>query len=361
MTIVDRSTVCGGVDTHLDNHVAAALDGIGGLLGIESFETTEAGYRKLLEWLEGFGPVLRVGVEGTGSYGTGLSRFLYRCGVDVVEVDRPNRQLRHRRGKSDPTDAVAAAQAALSGQAAGTPKLRNGPMEQMRVLLVARRSARDQRIQTLNQIRHLVFTAPEPIRERFLGRYQRGMLTEMAKMRPRPGSDPVAYITLSTIRNLAQRIKGLDSETDTIRTQLRGLVAEVAPQMLERYGVGPDTAAMLLVAAGDNPHRIRSEAAWAHMCGVAPIPASSGKTIRHRLNRGGNRQANSALFRIVFCRLSGDERTKTYVARRLAEGRTRKEIIRCLKRYVAREIYKLLPHSGQLTPSHGAGSDPITG
>jgi transposase len=343
MTIVDRSVVCGGVDTHLDTHVAAALDGIGGVLGVESFPTTEAGYRKLLDWLAGYGPVLRVGVEGTGSYGAGLSRFLHDHGIEVVEVDRPNRQIRHRKGKSDPTDATAAARAALSGEAAGIPKLRNGPMEQMRVLLVARRSARDQRIQTLNQIRHLVFTAQEPVRERFLGRYQRGMLTEMAKMRPRPTSDPVLFVTLSTIRNLARRIKGLDEETSIIRTQLGVLVDTVAPSLLELYGVGPETAAELLVAAGDNPHRIRSEAAWAHLCGVAPVPASSGKTIRHRLNRGGNRRANSALYRIVISRLSGDERTKTYLARRLAEGRTRKETIRCLKRYVAREIYKHLP------------------
>ncbi len=345
MTIVDTRVleVVGGVDTHVDFHVAAALDQIGGLLGIESFETTEAGYRKLLGWLEGLGPVTLVGVEGTGSYGTGLSRFLHHHEIEVVEVDRPNRQLRHRKGKSDPTDAVAAARAALSGEATGKPKTRNGPAEQMRVLLVARRSARDQRVQTLNQIRHLVFTAPEAIRQRFVGRPQRSMLTAMTAMRPRPSSDPVAYVTLCTIRDLARRIKGLDAETKTIRSKLRVLVTEVAPSLLELYGVGAETAAMLLVTAGDNPHRIRSEAAWAHLCGVAPIPASSGKTIRHRLNRGGNRQANSALWRIVFSRLSGDERTKTYLDRRLAEGRTRKETIRCLKRYVAREIYKLLP------------------
>ncbi len=343
MTIVDRAVVCGGVDTHLEAHVAAALDGIGGVLGIESFPTTESGYGELLEWLGGFGPVARVGVEGTGSYGTGLARFLADRGVEVVEVDRPNRQLRHRRGKSDPTDAVAAARAALSGQATGRPKARNGPAEQMRVLLVARRSARDQRIQTLNQIRHLVFTAPEPIRVRFLGRYQRGMLSEMARMRPRAGSDPVVYVTLCTLRDLARRIKALNAETKQIRSQLQGLVAEVAPSLLPLPGVGAETAAELLVAAGDNPQRLRSEAAWAHLCGVAPIPASSGKTVRHRLNRGGNRNANSALYRIVISRLSCDPRTKAYVSRRRAEGRTNGEIVRCLKRYVAREIYKLLP------------------
>lgn len=344
MTIVDARVVGGGVDTHADFHVAAALDHLGGVLGIESFETTEAGYRRLLGWLEGFGTLTRVGVEGTGSYGTGLARFLFERGVEVVEVDRPNRQLRHRRGKSDPTDAIAAARAALSGEASGRPKWRNGPMEQMRVLLVARRSARDQRIQTLNQIRHLVFTAPSVIRERFIGRPQTSMLTEMTRMRPRQSSlDPVSYVTLCTIRDLARRIKGLDAETKQIRTRLRDLVAEVAPSLLELTGVGAETASMLLVAAGDNPHRIRSEAAWAHLCGVAPIPASSGKTIRHRLNRGGDRRANAALYRIVCSRLSCDPETQAYMARRLDEGRSRQEIIRCLKRYLARRIYKHLP------------------
>ena len=344
MTIVDARVVCGGVDTHLDFHVAAALDHIGGVLGIESFETTEVGYRKLLEWLVGFGPVIRVGVEGTGSYGAGLARFLHGRGVDVVEVDLPNRQLRHRHGKSDPTDAVAAARAALSGQATGIPKLRNGPMEQMRVLVVARRSARDQRIQTLNQIRQLIFTADEPIRARFLGRYQKGLISELAALRPRNGAkDPVGYVTLVTLRDLARRIVHLNDESTRIRDTLHTLVSEVAPAMLDIYGLGPDGAAVLLVAAGDNPQRIRSEAAWAHLCGVAPIQASSGKTIRYRLNRGGNRQANAALYRIVLTRMSSDPRTRTYVTRRRQEGLSTKEIIRVLKRYVAREVYKHLP------------------
>ncbi|MCP4227586.1 MAG: IS110 family transposase [Actinomycetia bacterium] len=346
MTIVDTRAVWGGVDTHLDFHVAAALDHIGGLLGIESFETTEAGYRKLLEWLEGFGVVSRVGVEGTGSYGAGLARFLHGERVEVVEVDRPNRQLRHREGKSDPTDAVAAARAALSGQARGIPKLRNGPMEQMRVLVVARRSAREQRIQTLNQIRHLVFTAPEPIRARFLGRYQKGLIAELAGLRPRNSSrDPVSYVTLVTLRDLARRIVNLDTEITRIRSSLHTLVGEVAPSMLTMHGLGADGAAVLLVAAGDNPQRLRSEAAWAHLCGVAPIQASSGKTTRYRLNRGGNRQANSVLYQIVLTRMSSDPRTRTYVTRRRQEGLRTKEIIRVLKRYVAREVYKHLPRN----------------
>jgi transposase len=313
------------------------------LLGVETFPVSDAGYASLLAWLGGFGTVVKVGVEGTGSYGAGLFRFLYRHGIEVVEVDRPDRQLRHREGKSDPTDAVAAARAALSGKATGRPMLGTGPVEQMRILCVARRSARQQRIQTLNQIRQLVFSAPEAIRERFIGRPQITMLKEMAALRSRPGADPVAYVTLMTLRDLARRIGQLDVEMKRISSQLKTLVSEVAPSLLDVHGLGADGAAVLLVAAGDNPERIHSEAAWAHLCGVAPIPASSGKTIRHRLNRGGNRQANSVLYQIVICRMSTEPRTRLYVNRRREEGRTTGEIVRILKRYAAREIYKHLP------------------
>ena len=341
MSIV--GTVVGGVDTHSDTHVAAAVDHNGGLLGVESFPTDELGCEELLGWLSGFGPVARMGVEGTGSYGAGLTRFLTASEIEVVEVDRPNRQLRYRKGKSDPTDAVAAARAALSGEASGRPRGRNGPMEQMRVLLVARRSARRQRIQILNQLRHLVFTAPEPIRVRFKDRYKRGLITEAAAMRPRKGVDPVAFTTNTVIRNLARRIQHLDHETKETNQILAELVAEVAPTLLELHGVGPDGAATLLVTAGDNPDRLRSETAWAHLCGVAPIPASSGKITRHRLNRGGDRNANAALYRIVITRMSNHQETRRYVTRRRAEGLTTGEIVRCLKRYVARQTYKHLP------------------
>ena len=211
-------------------------------------------------------------------------------------------------------------------------------------MTVARRSAREQRIQTLNQIRHLVFTAPEPIRQRFLGRYQKGLVTELASLRPRKNSnDAVSYVTLTTLRDLARRIRTLDAESNRIRSALHDLVSAVAPSMLTIHGLAAEGAAVLLVAAGDNPQRLRSEPAWAHLCGVAPIPASSGRTIRHRLNRGGNRQANSVLYRIVITRMSSDPRTGTYVARRREEGRTTGEIVRMLKRYVAREVYKQLP------------------
>ena len=336
-------SVVGGVDTHADVHVAAAVDSNGGVLGIESFPADAAGYEALLGWLVGFGAVSLVGVEGTGSWGVGLSRFLHDQEVEVVEVDRPNRQNRRKRGKSDPIDAVAAARAVVSGAAAVTPKTRNGPVEQMRVLLVARRSARTQRIQTLNQLRHLVFTGPEPIQVRFKDRYKTGLVTEAAAMRPRKGSDPVTFTTNVVIRDLARRIQGLNAEMATIDHMLSKLVAATAPSLLALHGVGLDSAATLLVTAGDNPDRLNSEGSWAHLCGVAPLPAGSGKTSgRNRLNRGGDRQANAALYRIVLTRMSNHPETRRYVTRRRTEGLNTPEIMRSLKRYVSRQVFKHL-------------------
>ena len=305
----------------------------------------QSGFEELLAWLVSFGPVIQVGVEGTGSWGVGLSRFLGDHDVMVVEVDRPNRQKRRKEGKSDPTDAVAAARAALSGEASVTPKGRNGPVEQIRVLMVARRSARQQRIQTLNQLRHLVFTAPEEIRVRFKDRPKTGLVTEAANMRPRKGSDPITYRTNLVIRNLAKRIKALNTEMRDIDRMLTVLIEDTAPGLFDLYGVGVDTAASLLVTAGDNPERLHSEGSWAHLCGVTPLPANSGKTTtRFRLSRGGDRQANAALYRIVLTRMSSDEETRRYVTRRRNEGLNTAEIMRCLKRYVARQTFKHLPH-----------------
>ncbi len=336
--------VTGGVDTHADVHVAAAIDHNGGLLGIESFPADQAGYEELVGWLVGFGPVTLIGVEGTGSWGVGLTRFLGDHDIVVVEVDRPNRQKRRKVGKSDPTDALAAARAALSGEASVIPKGRNGPVEQIRVLMVARRSARRQRIQTLNQLRHLVFTAPEPIRVRFKDRYKTGLVTEAANMRPRKGSDPVIFTTNLVIRNLARRIRGLNTEMAEIDRMLTGLITQTAPSLLALHGLGTDTAASLLVTAGDNPDRLGSEGSWAHLCGSTPLPANSGKvTNRYRLNRGGDRQANAALYRIVLTRMSSDPDTRRYVTRRRAQGLNTAEIMRCLKRYVARQVFKHLP------------------
>jgi len=345
MTIVntDRYTVTGGVDTNLDVHVAAALDEIGGLLGVESFEASRAGNDKLLGWLQSFGPVARVGVEGTGSYGAGLARLLRTAGVEVVEVDRPNRQARRRTGKSDPADAIEAARAALSGRAQGAGKTRDGNVEAIRVLVVAKRSARSSKIKALNQIRHLGFTASDELRERFSGISRQHLGAAAAGLRPRAGSDPVTFATKTALATLGRRVLALDGEKQRLDVLLAELVAGTAPSLLNLHGVGVDTAATLLVAAGDNPSRLRGEAAWAHLCGVAPLEASSGKVTRHRLNRGGDRQANSALWGIVITRLRSDPRTQTYMERRLKEGRSKPEIIRVLKRYVAREVYRHLP------------------
>jgi len=340
------SGVIGGVDTHADVHVAAALDENGGLLGIESFPVNEAGYESLAGWLDGFGPVVKIGVEGTGSYGVGLARHLHREGIVVVEVDRPNRQKRRRLGKSDPVDAESAARAALSGSASVTPKRRNGPVEQMRVLMVARRSAREQRIATLNQLRQVVICAPDPIRARFKDRYKTGLVSEAAAMRPRKGNDPIVHTTNVVIRGLARRIKDLDDEIRTLDDALTELIGQTAPSLLDCHGVGVVTAATLLVTAGDNPDRLHTERSWAHLCGVSPVPTGSGKTTgRVRLNHGGDRHANAALYQIVLTRMSSDARTRNYVRRRRAEGLSTREVMRCLKRYVARQTFKHLPRA----------------
>ena len=263
--------------------------------------------------LAGFGELARVGVEGTGAYGAGLARYLRSRGTVVIEVDRPNRQLRRRAGKSDTIDAIEAARAALSGRASGIAKSADGDVEAIRALLVAS-LARDVRIKYLNQIRHLGFTAPDELRERLHGVPREHLARVAASLRPTAGTDTVMYATKLAIQTLGRRV--LDLETDSVRLDrlLDELVHRTAPTLLDIYGVGTHTAAILLVAAGDNPHRLRSEAAFAHLCGVAPLQASSGKITRHRLNPGGNRQANHALWRIVFTRMSSDERTRKYVA-----------------------------------------------
>ena len=343
MTTLERARrVTGGVDTHLDVHVAAVLDDIGGLLGVEPFAASRAGYGQLLQWMNSFGIPARVGVEGTGAYGAGLARYLQAAGVEVIEVDRPNRQARRHHGKSDPADAVEAARAAHNGRVQAVAKSRNGKVEAIRTLVVAKRSARQARIKALNQIRHLSFTGPDELRARLAGLATARLAEQTAALRPRPGAEVVAYATRVALRTLGRRILALDEELAALNELLAELVAAAAPQLLAVHGVGVDTAAALLVAAGDNPERLRSEAAWAHLCGVAPLQASSGKVIRHRLDRGGDRQANQALWRIVMVRMSTDARTRAYVERRTKEGRSKREIIRILKRYVAREVYRLL-------------------
>jgi transposase len=288
------------------------------------------------------GPLDKVGVEGTGSYGAALARHLSSQGVAVVEVIRPNRQARRRRGKSDIADAVAAALAALNGEASGTPKSHDGAVESIRALRVARRGAIKAATQAGNQLRDLVITAPEPLRATLISLSTNDRVALAARFRPGVLTDPIEATKLAMV-SVARRHQELRGEIARLDSALDQLVPAVAPApFLAKQGVGLQVASTLLTTLGDNPARLRSEASFAALCGASPVDASSGKQRRHRLNRGGDRQANSALWRIVFVRMTHDPRTKAYVAKRTAEGKTTNEIIRCLKRYVAREVYKAL-------------------
>ena len=335
--------VIGGVDTHGATHHAALIDArLGRHLTDRQFPATAAGYRELTVWLRAHGPLLAVGIEGTGSYGAGLARHLAESGITVVEVDRPDRKTRRARGKSDPIDAYAAATAVASGRASGAPKTRAGAVEAIRVLRVARTSAVKARTQTINQIRALLVTAPAALREHLAGSTRPALVRALA--RARPGTDLADPLTATktALRHLARRHQDLDQEIAELDAAILPLVRHANPALLAVFGLGPETAGQLLVTAGANPERLTSEAAFAHLCGVAPKPASSGRTQRHRLNRGGDRQANAALYHVVIVRMRHHQPTRDYIERRTREGLSTLEIIRCLKRYIAREVYHAL-------------------
>jgi len=339
----DQCVVIGGVDTHKDLHVAAVVDERGKILDTAEFETTAKGYRLLVEWMVSFGELERVGVEGTGAYGAGLARHLADEGVSVVEVNRPNRTMRRRRGKSDTVDAEAAARAALNGEATVCPKAGAGIAESIRVLRVAFTSARNSRTRAALQVRDLIITAPHQLREVLVAQNTAERVARCARFRL--SGDPAEPLeaTKLALRTLARRYEILSEEMAEVEHTIDELTARANPALRGAKGVGVDVAAILLVAAGNNPDRLHSESAFAALCGVSPIEASSGKTVRHRLNRSGNRQANHALWRIVMVRLShGDEATTSYIARRRAQGKSQRDAVRCLKRYVAREVYRLL-------------------
>lgn len=327
--------IYGGVDTHRDVHVAAVVDQTGRILDVASFPATGAGYRSLLAWMRRAGPLVRVGVEGTGAYGAGLARHLTDAHVEVLEVNRPNRQLRRRRGKNDTVDAEAAARAALNGEATAIPKSHDGIVESIRVLRIAFCSTRNARTRVANQLRDLVLTAPESLRHRLDGLDTAARVQRAAGLRPGADLSDPAEATKAAMRALARQHQALTVHLDDLTRQAN-------PGLRDAKGVGTDVASILLVAAGDNPDRLRSDAAFAALCGASPVEASSGRTARHRLNQGGNRQANHALWRIAMVRLSTDPRTQAYAAHRRSQGKTSKEIIRCLKRYIAREIHHLL-------------------
>ena len=291
-----------GVDTHLDLHVAAVLDHTGRLLGPQGFPASTRGDVALVTWAERFGPVQRVGIEGTGTYGAGLTRFVRAYGLEAVEVNRPDRSLRRRRGKSDPIDAQAAARATQAGVATTAPKTREGQVEMIRVLGVARRGALKARVAAAEQLYGVLYSAPEELRQPLLGLKTKALVAACATLRPGPLTSTTAA-TKATMRILARRWQQLQAELTQLDAQLQELVSAVAPTLVALPGVGVDTAGQLLVTAGDNPQRLRGEAAFAHLCGVSPVPASSGRTHRHRLNRGGDRHANHALWRITLVRM----------------------------------------------------------
>ena len=330
--------VVGGVDTHKDQHVAAVVDTAGRLLDVAAFAATPAGYVELRLWMTGFGELAAVGVEGCGSYGLGLAREFNAASIKVHEVCRPNRQLRRRRGKSDAVDAEAAARAALSGEGLVTPKSADGPVEVLRALRLTRRSAIKARDTATNQLHALIITAPDETRQRLGDLPIRRVVESILAA----NSETVGGYGLA-MTSLARRWQQLDVEAAALKTELERVVREAAPAgLLDEQGVGSDVAAALMIAAGDNPQRLRSEASFAALCGVSPLDASSGKQQRHRLNRGGNRDANMALWRVVLVRLRWDPATRAYVDRRISEGKTRREAMRCLKRYIARDLYKIL-------------------
>lgn len=344
ITTVDEVSgeITGGVDTHADTHTVAALDQLGRLLGHATFRATARGFAELLSWLQGHGRIAAVGIEGTGSYGAGLARYLTTQGVTLVEVDRPDRRARRKHGKSDPADAIAAARAVQAGTATGTPKTHDGVVESIRALRVARSGAVKARTAAINAIRQTIITAPTDLREQLTGLGRADLVTACARLRPTSDlSDPTQGIKTS-LRRLARRCQHLTEEITEADRELSALITTTAPALVDRVGVGTEVAGQLLITAGDNPERLKSEAAFASLCGVSPIPASSGRTDRHRLNRGGDRAANSALYTVVMVRMRYHQPTRDYVTRRTQQGLTKREIIRCLKRYVARELLPLI-------------------
>ena len=343
--------VIGGIDTHKDLHFAAVVNVAGDVLGERAFATTRQGYRSLIAWMRSFGRVQKVGVEQTGSYGAGIVRRLALAGIPVLEVTGPDKAERRARGKDDRLDAVAAARAALHGKRIRPAKSRDGRIEALRVLRTTRQTAVKARRAALQQLRNTIVAAPDPVRDQLRRRSRMQLIRGLAASRP----DTIAYrdaaiATRIALRSLARRILELSDEIAELDELIAPLVAELAPRMLERVGFGIQNTGQLLVTAGDNPDRLGSEAARAMLCGSAPLPAFSGQTKRHRLNRGGDRDANSALHMAAICRLRMDSRTRAYAARRKADGLSKRETIRCLKRYLAREAYHLLTAPGELTP-----------
>jgi transposase len=339
-----RRLVVGGVDAHTDSHHAVALNERGRLLGDAAFATNVAGYQELFAWLERFGQVERVGVESTGHYAAGLARFLAARGIAVVEVNQPHAHARRRQGKSVPLDAEAAARKVLAGEATAIPKHSSGIVESIRQLRVAREGAVKANTAALNQLHELVITAPDELRQQLAARKtSRGKAALCLRLRPDRARlhEPLQAAKLA-LRSIAERVRELERQIELLDSHRAQLVAAAAPRTTSLFGVSTQHAGQLLVTAGLNIERLANDGAFARVRGASPIPASSGRTSRHRLNRGGDRNANRALHLIAVCRLRYCARTRAYTNRRTAEGLTKPEIIRCLKRYIARELYHTL-------------------
>lgn len=338
----DPTALVAGVDTHTDTHTLAVLTAQGQTVMTETFTADAHGYTDLISALHEAGAIAVVGVEGTNSYGAGLTRALAVAGFTVVEVLRPTRQVRRMNGKSDPIDAIEAARSVLSGQGLSVAKDTTTPVEALRFLLTARTRLVAAASAIGNSIVSLLVTAPEPVRDKYRGLRTPALIKALAASRPAGPVDTPETAAPLALRTLARSHQEATAKADDLEEQMHTVLTRHYPGLLAVYGAGPIVAAQLAVTAGGNPDRIHSEAAFASLCGAAPIPASSGRTNRHRLNRGGDRRGNNALHRITLVRMQHDRRTQDYVTRRTREGKSTTEIMRCLKRAICREIYRAL-------------------
>lgn len=340
---VSPTAVVGGVDPHKDLHVAAVVDRQDRVLGTRSFSTTRQGYRQMLAWMRSFGDLQRVGVESTGSYGAGLLRYLQHADVTVLEVTAPDKQDRRKRGKNDDLDAQNAAHAAFAGKRTVTPRRRDGMIEALRVLVVCRKTAVTARRIALQMIHNTIVAAPDGLRDQLRVMTRMQLVRTLAAWRP----DLTAYRDVEaayriSLKSLGRRYLELHDEIADLDAMIAAIVKDLAPNLIARNSISYVGGAQLLLTAGGNPERMRSEASFAALCGVSPVPASSGKIVRHRLNRSGDRSANSALHIIAIGRLRTDQRTKEFVTRRIAQGHSKLDAIRSLKRYLAREVFTLI-------------------
>ncbi|MCA4135313.1 IS110 family transposase [Arthrobacter sp. M4] len=352
----ETTKVIAGIDTHADTHHVAIINEHGKPLGDREFLAVGSGYRKIVDFITGHGAVLAIGVEGTGTYGAELARILRSNGLSVLEVNRPNRAARRLKGKSDPLDAYQAAQSVLDGRSKAIPKAKDGPVECLRILRAGRTSAVKARTAAINQIKSLLVSAPDKLRAKYRSLGTASMLTALQRARPAGHVADPDYVCMLTLKSLATRCQALNAEIAATDAALQEILDTYAPMLCDLPGVGTEVASQLLVTVGDNPDRLENEAQFASLVGVAPVPASSGKTTRHRLSRGGDRNANHALYQVVLVRMASCRRTKDYVAKRTAEGKSKREIMRCLKRYAAREIYRQItnpqaaPNNSDLRP-----------